>query len=59
MLTISVSDVLLGTHYRSSNRHFEGEIVQVEKVDYEDTYKICVYTDRKNYRWATISVYPA
>lgn len=59
MLTLSVSDVLLGTRYRSFNRHFEGEVVQVEKVDYEDTYKICVYTDSKDYRWATISVYSA
>ena len=57
MYSVTVSDVLLGTRYVSGTRFFEGEIVEVEKVDYEDTYKIRVREyGFPRYHWATIEV---
>jgi hypothetical protein len=57
MYSLTVSESLLGSRYVSGSRHFEGVIVQAEKVPYEPTYKICVRLDGfPIYRWATIEV---
>ena len=57
MLCISVAEALLGSRYRSGSRHFEGVIVQAERVDYSEFYKIEVRDEFNRYRWATIQVY--
>lgn len=59
MYSITVADALVGTRYVSGTRYFEGVIVEAEKVDYEDTYKIRVREDGfPRYHWATIEVLP-
>jgi len=57
MYSLTVSEALVGSRYVSGSRFFEGVIVDVEKVDYEDTYKIRVREDGfPRYHWATIEV---
>jgi len=57
MYSLTTSQLLLGSRYRSGSRNFEGVIVEAEKVDYEPTYKIRVRLDGfPIYRWATIEV---
>jgi hypothetical protein len=59
MLSITVADSLVGSRYVSGSRHFEGVIVEAEKVDYSDQYKIYVREDNyPRYHWATIEVTP-
>lgn len=56
MYSLTVSEALIGTRYVSGSRNFEGVIVNVEKVDYEDTYKIEVRDEFNRYHWATVEV---
>jgi len=57
MYSLTISELLIDSRYRSGSRNFEGVIVEAEKVDYSDQYKIRV---RENgfpkYHWATIEV---
>ena len=57
MYSLTISELLIDSRYRSGSRNFEGVIVDAEKVPYSDQYKIRV---RENgfpkYHWATIEV---
>ena len=57
MYSLTISELLVGSRYRSGSRNFEGVIVDAEKVPYEDTYKIRVRDNSyPRYFWATIEV---
>jgi hypothetical protein len=57
MYSLTISELLIDSRYRSGSRNFEGVIVDAEKVPYSDQYKIRI---RENgypkYHWATIEV---
>lgn len=58
MYSLTVSEMLVGSSYRSGSRNLEGKIIYAERVDYSDTYKIEVQGEeypRTNF-WATIEV---
>ena len=58
MYSLSTSELLLGSRYKSGSRNFEGVIVDAEKVSYEPTYKIRIREDGfPVYHWATIEVW--
>ena len=58
MYSLTVSEMLVGSHYRSGSRNLEGKIIYAEKVAYSDTYKIEVENETypRNQFWATIQV---
>jgi hypothetical protein len=57
MYSLTISELLIDSRYRSGSRNFEGVIVEAEKVDYSDQYKIRVSENGfPKYHWATIEV---
>lgn len=57
MYSLTISELLINSRYRSGSRNFEGVIVEAEKVDYSDQYKIRVREDGfPTYHWATVEV---
>jgi hypothetical protein len=58
MYSLTVSEMLVGSHYRSGSRNLEGKIIYAEKVDYSDNYKIEVESETypRNQFWATVEV---
>jgi hypothetical protein len=57
MYSLTISELLIDSRYRSGSRNFEGRIVEAKKVPYEDKYKIRVREDGfPKYHWATIEV---
>ena len=57
MYSLTISELLIDSRYRSGSRNFEGVIVEAEKVPYEDKYKIRVRESGfPVYHWATIEV---
>ena len=57
MYSLTISELLIDSRYRSGSRNFEGVIVDAEKVPYEDKYLIRVRESGfPKYHWATIEV---
>jgi hypothetical protein len=57
MYSLTISELLIDSRYRSGSRNFEGVIVEAEKVDYSDNYIIRVREDGfPRYHYATIEV---
>jgi hypothetical protein len=58
MYSLTVSEMLVGSSYRSGSRNLEGKIIHAERVDYSDNYKIEVETQEipRTHFWATIEV---